>query len=438
MKQLGLDFGTTTISAVVMEEGIVLKTITLPGAPFLPVVHDWEKLQDPAVHQSRAFEIVEMSLREFPDISQIGVTGQMHGILYLDCTGAPVSPLYTWQDGRGDLPMQDGSTYVSTITAQTGMRVATGYGLVTHYYQVQNGLVPQNATVLCTIQDYITMRLGGLRHPVIDRSNAASLGLFDVAVGCFCSQALEKLGLDENMLPEIVTNTHEPIGYYQGKIPVYVAVGDNQTSFLGTTDGLRDVMLVNFGTGSQFSVFSPQYLECPGLETRPFPGGGFLLVGASLCGGRAYALLETFFRETARTMTGAAPEQCYDAINRMLSNAAQPRDLPELVPLFQGTRTDPQRCAEIRGLTVHNFTPLHLVWAMLYGMTDELYNYCQIYLSHGGMKKPLYGSGNGLQKNKWLQVCVKDRFEQPLILSKYKEEAARGAALLVAESIRRK
>ena len=54
-------------------------------------------------------------------------------------------------------------------------------------------------------------------------------------------------------------------------------------------------MLVNVGTGSQFSVFTPHYLQADGLETRPMPGGGYLLAGASLCGGRAYALLEQFF-----------------------------------------------------------------------------------------------------------------------------------------------
>ena len=61
-------------------------------------------------------------------------------------------------------------------------------------------------------------------------------------------------------------------------------------------------MLVNVGTGSQFSVFSERCMQAEGLETRPMPGGGWLLVGASLCGGRAYALLAEFFAQTARMM----------------------------------------------------------------------------------------------------------------------------------------
>ena len=44
------------------------------------------------------------------DIAVIGITGQMHGIVYTDCNGMAISPLYTWQDGRGNLPYGD-TTY---------------------------------------------------------------------------------------------------------------------------------------------------------------------------------------------------------------------------------------------------------------------------------------------------------------------------------------
>lgn len=430
MKLLGLDLGTTTVSAVVMEDGAVLKALTLPGAPFLSAAHRWEKLQDPEVFRARAFEAVDSLLREFSDVGRIGVTGQMHGILYLDRTGKPLSPLYTWQDGRGDLPMPEGTSYASYLAERTGMPASTGYGLVTHFYNVRNDLVPQGAAVLCTVHDYIAMLLAGLSRPVTDSTDAASLGLFDAERGCFPAQALEAAGLDSCILAEL-TGSRE-IGYYKNKIPVSAAIGDNQASFLGTTGGIRDAMLVNFGTGSQFSAFSPLCLQCPGLETRPFPGGGYLLVGASLCGGRAYALLESFFRETARAMTGTSPEQCYSAMDAMLSRMEPPRDLPEFVPLFQGTRLEPDRRGELRGLSALNFTPLHMTWGLLYGMTDELHELCLSYLSHGGRPAPLYGSGNGLRKNRWLQQCVTERFGQPLTLSGRQEEAACGAAMFAA------
>ena len=48
MKLLGLDIGTTTVSAVVVEDGAVLSSLTLKNGSFLPTENPWEKIQDPA------------------------------------------------------------------------------------------------------------------------------------------------------------------------------------------------------------------------------------------------------------------------------------------------------------------------------------------------------------------------------------------------------
>ena len=104
MKALGLDIGTTTISAAVLEDSRLLTTLTKNNDSFITEAEPWEKLQDPRRIEAIALSMVEELFAQYPDIGKIGVTGQMHGIVYLDSGGVPVSPLYTWQDGRGDLP----------------------------------------------------------------------------------------------------------------------------------------------------------------------------------------------------------------------------------------------------------------------------------------------------------------------------------------------
>lgn len=429
MKILGLDIGTTTVSAVVLEEGNVLSSLTLQNGAFLPGDRPWEKIQDPACIRRTALQAVAELLAQYPDVARIGITGQMHGIVYLNRKGEPVSPLYTWQDGRGDRSMPEGDTYATRVRQITGYPVATGYGVVTHYYNLQNGLVPDDAVVLSTIHDYIAMLLAGKTRPVTEPSNGASLGLFDVERGCFDCQALEQIGISPEMLPEIAQQPS--MGFYKGKIPVYTAIGDNQASFLGATGGRLDAMLINVGTGSQFSVYTHRYMTCPGLETRPFPGGGYLLVGASLCGGRAYALLESFFRETVQAMTGTAPDNCYDAMAALLDGSC-PDDSPVITPLFQGTRQDPSLRGRITGLSTDNFTPRHLTFAMLEGMAKELHEMYLAYLQAGGTPADMIGSGNGLRKNIHLQQCVSRCFGQSLYLSECTEEAACGAARFAA------
>lgn len=99
MKALGIDIGTTTISAVVMNMDTqkVEKSYTVSNNSFLVTSHVWEKVQDPAVMITKAKKLVDSILEEYPEIARIGLTGQMHGIVYIDENGRAISPLYTWR-----------------------------------------------------------------------------------------------------------------------------------------------------------------------------------------------------------------------------------------------------------------------------------------------------------------------------------------------------
>lgn len=429
MVTLGLDIGTTTISAVVAEEGRVLAAETLANDAALPG-KDWERMQDPQRILLLARQAIDTLLKRFPQTQRIGVTGQQHGIVYLDETGNPVSPLYTWQDQRGRQPMKDGGTYIGQLQLLTGYSVPAGYGMATHFYNLKNGLVPREAATFCTIQDLAAMVLAGRSTAAIDASDAASFGLFDLKQGCFDLDAVRAAGMDPAILPQLANDPclgTGPLG-----LPVYRAIGDNQASFLGATGGQTQCMLVNVGTGSQFSVHVPSYMVCEGLETRPFPTGGYLLVGAALCGGRSWALLERFFRDTVQMVTGHAPENCYQAMSSALERAAQNQPYPTILPLFQGTRSDPEIRASITGLSPDTFTPLAFMEGMTRGMAEELRKMYGQYLAAGGSPLPLYGSGNGLRLNRHLCIAMEKAFSLPLHLAENQEEAACGAALFAA------
>ena len=426
MKTLGLDLGTTSICAVVFEkETGVLAAKTVQNAAFLPG-EVWERTQDAAVISDIAFSLVRELLDAYPDISAIGVTGQMHGILYLDAEGSCLSPLYTWQDERAALPFDETENWAEHLSRLTGYLVSAGYGLATHYYNCNHGLVPEGAVLFCTIADFIAMRLAGRTSPLLDASNAASFGLFDLRKGCFDEAALQKAELGTKLLPQVSKNAY--LGTGSAGRPVYTAIGDNQAAFLGAVDNKEDVLLINVGTGSQVAVFSPQFLQAPGLETRPYPGGGYVLVGAALCGGRSYALLENFFRQTVRLATGK-DESVYCAMEQALDAAGEVSDAPEAVTTFQGTREDPALRGSFRNISAENFTPVHFMHSVMNGMAQELYGMYRGYLDAGGRKPSMMvGSGNGLRKNRHLQKAFEHVFSCPMTLSRFEEEAACGAA----------
>lgn len=433
MKVLGLDIGTTSISAVAYDtQDGVLVSQTLKNDGFLPG-QPWERLQDPDRILKTAREAVRDLLAACPDAEALGVTGQMHGILYLNRNGDPVGPLYTWQDGRGNLPYDENHSWAEHLSACSGMALATGYGMVTHGYNLERGCVPEGAACLCTIGDYVAMKLAGCGAPRMDATNAASLGFFQTERGVFDGSSLQRAGIDPGILPDV--GGAPCLGTGELGIPVYRAIGDNQAAFMGAAGGHREGILVNVGTGSQVCVYSPGYLEAEGLETRPFPMGGWLLVGASLCGGRSYALLERFFRQTVSMVTGL--NVCaYDAMSRALEEAGSLEDAPEGVTTFQGTRRNPSLRGSITGISTDNFTPAHITYSILRGMARELYEMVEDYLEKTGTRPSiLVGSGNGLRKNPQLCRIMEGVFGCPLILSQNQEEAACGAAMYAAENL---
>lgn len=428
---IGLDIGTTTLCAVVLdgETGDLLETITIPNDSVLKSDQPWAQLQDVQLTITNIEKIVRELERKHAPIACIGLTGQMHGILYLDEAGNNVSPLYTWQDGRGNLAYRDGLSYAEFLSQASGYKLASGYGAVTHFYNLINGLVPDSARSICTIYDYIGLKLSGRTSPVLHPSSAASFGFFDIETGVFDRQALQATGLDETFFPSVSRDV-EVIGKTVSNIPVAVAIGDNQASFIGSVNQSEECLLVNIGTSGQISLFTKSYIKnCP-IEIRPFSTDGFLMVGASLCGGRAYALLENFFRSIVEMASGKPAPALYETMNELAAGFPALEHKLEISTQFCGTRERPWQRAVIGNLGVDNFTPAYFIVGVLEGVARELH---ELYQSAGVedsvRPKKLVGSGNALRRCLPLQKVVSEMFGMPLSIPRYKEEAACGAAL---------
>ena len=424
---IGLDIGTTSISAVAAEvsSGALLRSVTVPNDGILPSPDGVSRLQDPVRIVETALGLKESLAAEFSPVAAIGVTGQMHGILYLDRAGRAVSPLYTWQDGRGNLPYGK-STYAAHLSTRSCYPLASGFGLVTHFINREQGLVPSEAVTFCTIQDYIALLLARRKTPLLHASDAASFGCFDLEAHTFDRFAMEKLGFDNAFLPAVTAET--AIIGQDGSIPVAAAIGDNQASVLGSLRENADI-LVNIGTGSQVSAVVSAPVPFPAGAVRPYVDGKFLLAGSPLCGGRAYALLHRFFARCAE-LFGGDGRDIYTVMNDMA--AEQPEDHSLTVDTrFCGTRNDPALRGALSEISEDNFTPEQLTRGVLWGMTAELrglYGEMPLLSPATG----LVGSGNAVRKNPVLRRYLEEQFNLPLKLPVHREEAAFGAAVFAA------
>lgn len=428
MKAIGIDIGTTTISAVVVgvEHGTVERSYTIGNDCFIHTENLWEKIQDPEAVILKVEKLIGEIFDSYDDICSIGLTGQMHGILYLDKEGKHLSPLYTWQDGRGDIPCMDGKSICSILKEKCKIKAYTGYGLITHLYNSKKNLVPQGATSLCTIMDYLGMVLTGRKTPLMHSSNAASLGIYDVENNCFRKEIFEKMQEDPAIVPE-VSEEFTVLGTYRN-IPVGIALGDNQASFMGSVEDASNSILINVGTGGQISVLSDHYFVGKEIEARPFVRNQFLLVGSSLCGGRAYANLEKFYRAYGEAM-GITEVDHYDVMNKLLKEYKDTENKLQVVTCFSGTRDEPLKRGSIQNIGIDNFTPGALTLGILEGMAEELFEmYTTMQEGTNRKQSKMIASGNGIRKNLFLQNIISKKFSMTLQMAEHQEEAAYGCA----------
>lgn len=420
MNVLGIDIGTTTLCALLADsvDGSVTASATVANDSFVRGL-PYEKLQDPDKILQKVRDLIdEIGAEHRIDI--IGLTGQMHGILYVDAFGRAVSPLYTWQDGSGN-ESSGAVSFSDELFDLTGRRLSSGFGALTLFCHTRRGTVPESAAKICAVHDYVAMRLCGARTPLTHISDAASFGLFDLDTNSFDLDSLNAASLDVSLFPRVAAGA-QLVGSF-GSMPVAVAIGDNQASFIGSVRDFEGALLVNVGTGAQISLLNNGGDVPPLMEARPLYDDKKLLVGSSLCGGSAYALLAGFVSSVVTAYSGSAPADVYSLLNDLADKADDTGLVADT--RFNGTRQAPGVRGAVSGITTDNFTLGDLSRAFLKGIIDEL----KAMLPAGVSPSLLIGSGNAMRRNRVLRRLASDAFSAELNLPRHCEEAAFGAAL---------
>lgn len=427
---MGIDVGTTSISTVLLdqESGQVVYVNNLANDSRIPGLSPW--VQDP----ERIWNLVlpeYQALREARRIDAVGITCQMHGILYVDKLGRSVSPLYTWQDEQGEELCGSSGTFRQQLNAVTGYSQVRGIatGSITHFCLTAKHTLPAGAVRFCTIGDFLAMRLTNGTEPTVHISNGASFGLMDLERGCYDFNCIQRAGMDASFFPEI-RRGYASAGRTPDGVPVSVALGDNQASFLGAVRDWDHEVLFNLGTGGQISQYSQSVVTSPGMESRPFLDRDFITVFTSHCGGRAYAALERFFRQVLE-MAGRPADSLYGVMERALAGQSVREEALSVEPAFCGTRAEPGKRCSITNITLENFTPGDLIQGFLEGICRELMPAYELFRGKGDVQR-LVGSGNTIRKNQTFQGMIERLFGIPLRLAEVTEEAAVGAALFAS------
>ncbi|MFO7916964.1 MAG: FGGY family carbohydrate kinase [Anaerolineae bacterium] len=452
---MGLDVGTTTLSAVILDTDSGCPVTSRSCENDASVTGPSRAELDLAALRVSIIDLLAQTVRDIgerrEEVRALGVTGQMHGVALLAPDTRPLGPAITWQDGRVEERMPGGDvTYLQHFVAlaggeeafwRMGCLPAAGFMGPTLHWLRLNGRLPSAPARACFIPDAAVAFLIG-HPPPTDPTDAASSGLYDVVHGRWDEEFVERLGLPMGILPpvkpsgwpagELLPHMAEATGLPSGT-PVMGAVGDNQTSFLGSVREPGEAILLNVGTGAQISALIDDFHRLPGVDTRPFPHSRYLLVGAGLFGGRSYALLRDFFDQVGEAFfQGSDDDTLYGAMNALAAAVPPGAEGVRCAPFFTGTRQDPQLRASFTGLGVDTLTPGHLSRALLEGIGEAFYDLYERMCVLFGEREHLVGAGNGIRRNPLLARILAQRFDMPLYVAVHEEAAAVGAALLAA------
>ena len=452
---LGIDVGTTKTAAVILDAhtGLPIAAEAAANTNQLPTpaaLSEW----DASAGVDLAFTVARKAVaaaRPLGTIDGIGVTGQMHGaVVVADHCLEPLTPLVGWQDKRCDLPIGDFPSTIawmrhlagSDLLGRTGCRLATGYLGPTLFWLARRSQLPSSPATACFMPDYVVARLCEQR-PVTDPSNAGSSGVFNAVERGWEEDLLRALDLPLPLFPQVLP-TGSIIGHLApapaaalglpAGVPVMNALGDNQASFFSSVAEPERDLLINVGTGGQISAALKRFVPPDVLESRCFIGDTFLLVGAGITGGSAYALLRDFIRQVGQEVFGLdVSADLYPTLNRLAEAVAAGSDGLRCDPRFTGTRHDPSQRGSFTEISPANLTPGHLARALLEGVAETFWSiYDEMQAVGLKPRARLVGSGNGIRRNPLLARILAARFAMPLAMPQHAEEAATGAALLAA------
>jgi xylulokinase len=406
---VGLDVGTTGVKALaVTPEGDVVAAAE-EGYPLSTPQPGWSE-QDPD-DWARAAERALEALGS--DAGDVGVSGQMHGLVCLDERDRVLRPAILWNDQRtgAECAEIEERLGLERLIALTGNRALPGFTapkllwLRRHepevYASIRRIVLPK---------DYVRLRLTG--EWATDAADASGTLLFDVANRRWSEEVLEALELPREWLPPVHESTE------------VAGAGDQQAAALGVGVVAPGTVSVVLGTSGVVFAALPAYAHDAQARVHAFchavPGtweamGVMLNAAGSL----------RWFRDAV------AAEASFDELTAEAARWEPGAEGLLFLPYLQGERTphaDPHARGAFAGLSLRHDRGA-LVRAVLEGVAFGLRDSLELLRGLGVAPERGRASGGGARSRLWLEIAA-SALGLPLELTAVEEGSAFGAALL--------
>ena len=445
---LGIDIGSGgTRTLLARADGSVACGVTTP--------HEDIIMQKPLWAEQRPenwWDAVRKSIRQLvskaeisgSDIAAIGLSGQMHGLTLLDNDGQVIRPALIWCDQRSQQQVDwinetVGQDYVLQQTANPMLTGFTAPKLLwvrdndpASYEKIRHVLLPKDYIRYCLTGEFAS-----------DVSDASGTGLFDVVRRGWATPLIDKLGIDQVILPDVVEspaftgNVSESAARLTGLhpgTPVVAGAGDQAAGAVGT--GIVETGLVSCTIGTSGVVFAhlDEAAYDPAGRVHTFchaVPGKYHIMGVTQGAGLS---LQWFRNQLASKLAQQAHLQGSEPYDLLTAEAAGiPAGSEGLfwLPYLMGERT-PHLDALARGgwigLTARH-TRAHLVRSILEGVAYSLNDCLGIIESLGSEVETVRVSGGGAKSPLWRKI-LSAVFNKPIATLETQEGSAYGAALL--------
>jgi xylulokinase len=428
---IGVDVGTSgTRALAVTTDGELVAEANRPHELLTPRP-GWSE-QDPGQWWDAAQAALAEVAAAAEDVVGLGLTGQMHGSVFLDSAGDVIRPALLWNDQRtaaecAEITERVGAERLLEIAgnpALTGFQAPKVLWLARHepdaYARVASVLLPK---------DYVRLRLTG--EHATDASDAAGTLLLDVRARDWSPAILDALEIPRAWMPAVhegpeVTGTVRDdlaaeLGLPRG-LPVAAGGGDNAAAAVGVGVVREGSLSSSIGTSGVIFSHRDAFAPDPSGRVHAFchaVPGAWHLMSVTLSAGGSLSWWREQLGGDFDALVGEA-----DAVEAGAEGLV-------FLPYLTGERTphlDPDARGGFVGLTVRHGRG-HLTRAVMEGVAFSMRDGLEIMRDLGTPDDDVRAVGGGARSPLWLQLQA-DVYGRAIRRTVIDEGPAYGAALL--------
>lgn len=264
---IALDLGTTAIKAGLLSADGTLGGIVARAVPELAV--DGTRYESDALAYATAAEaVLAECLAQTTARPPLGLCSQRSSFLVWErASGQPVTPLISWQDGRGAESCEALRGKEAVIRDLTGLPLAAYYlapklRVLLRANPSWRERLASGAWLLGTLDTFLIWRWTGGRHHLTDASMAARTLLMDIHSRQWSPVLCELFDVPRQVLPEIRPSAGWALQLDKGLV-LQASVSDQSAALVASIAAGQPEALVNLGTGGFVIRYLPHGRDAP-------------------------------------------------------------------------------------------------------------------------------------------------------------------------------